>query len=164
VTHDTALQNIWVDAIEYQNFAEKASLLRARRKVIFLDTCFSGQAYRPGEKALVIGGMGVDERTARMFLSGEGTFVITSSKASQQSWEGDTIANSYFTYYLIEALKRSKEPPTVREIFDYLSHKVAEAVSRDKGADQHPQMHPATGPGDVRIGVIPQGSLAGARP
>jgi hypothetical protein len=157
VTYDTALRNIWVDAIEYQDFAEKTSLIRARRKVAFLDTCFSGQASRAGEKALSIEGIGVDDRTAKMFLSGDGTFVITSSKATERSWESEKIENSYFTFYLVDAMRRSKEPPTVKEIFDYISTKVPSAVAQEKQAPQHPQMHPLTVPADVRIGVIPKG-------
>jgi len=159
VTYDTALDKIWVDAIEYQDFAEKAAMIRARRKVAFLDTCYSGQASRAGAKLLSIDGVGVDDRTAKMFLSGEGTFVITSSKSDERSWESETIQNSYFTYFLMDALKRSKaEPPTVKDVFEYISTKVSQAVAREKSAQQHPQMHPSTGPGDVRIGVVPKGN------
>jgi hypothetical protein len=157
VTYDTRLQNIWVDAIEYQDFASKTALIPARRKVAFLDTCFSGQASKAGAKLLSIEGVGVDDRTAKMFLSGEGTFVITSSKSDERSWESESIENSYFTYYLIDALKRTKEPPTVKEVFDYLSSKVSAAVAKDKSQPQHPQMYPSTGPGDVRIGVVARG-------
>jgi uncharacterized caspase-like protein len=133
-------------------------MIKARRKVTFLDTCFSGEASKRGEKALAIEGVGVDEGTAKMFLSGEGTFVITSSSANERSWESEKIQNSYFTYYLIDALKRAKEPPTIKEVFDYLSARVPAAVAREKQAPQHPQMQPADGPGDVRIGVVPRDS------
>jgi hypothetical protein len=156
VTYDTAVKNIWVDAIEYQDFAAKTALIRARRKVAFLDTCFSGQASRHGEKALAIEGGAIDDRTAKMFLSGEGTFVITSSNPTERSWESDTIHNSYFTHFLMAALKQSKEPPTVKAIFDYVSSRVADIVAREKQAPQHPQMHPEADPGNVRIGVIPR--------
>jgi hypothetical protein len=156
VTYDAALKNIWLDALEYQNIAEKTALIRARRKVLFLDTCYSGQVSKRGEKALTIDAAGVDERTAKMFLSGEGTFVITSSKDNERSWESDDIHNGYFTYYLIEAFKRAKELPTIRQVFDYIAEKVPDAVARDKQAPQHPQMRPSTGPGDVRIGVVPR--------
>lgn len=158
VTYDTTVKNIWVDGLEYQNFADKTTMIKARRKVTFLDTCFSGEASRRGAKALAIEGVGVDERTAKMFLSGEGTFVITSSRANERSWESEKIQNSYFTYYLLDALKRAKEPPTVKEVFEYLSSKVPAAVARDKQAPQHPQMQPSGGPGDVRIGVVPRDS------
>jgi hypothetical protein len=161
VTYDSSLDNIFVDAIEYQDFARKASLIKARRTVTFLDTCFSGQAFEgAGAKQLSIEGMGVDEKTAEFFLSGEGDFVITSSRGDEQSWESERLGNSYFTYYLLEALRRGGEPPTVKEIFEELSYKVTRAVAEDKGAGQHPQIHPVDGPGDVRIGVIPKLSIA----
>lgn len=161
VTYDTSIETPWLDGLDYQDFAKKTSKVKARRKVLFLDTCFSGQASKRGEKALVIDGVGIDEKTARLFLSGEGSFIITSSKANERSWESDAIQNGYFTHYLIEAFKRGQEPPTVKEIFDYLSTKVPDAVARDKQASQHPQIQPSTGPADVRIGVVPRPS---ARP
>jgi hypothetical protein len=128
--------------------------------VTFLDTCFSGEASKRGEKALAIEGVGVAEQTAKMFLSGEGTFVIMSSKSNERSWESDRIENSYFTYYLIDAMKRAKEPPTVQQIFDHISAKVPEAVARDKHAPQHPQMQPSGSVADVRIGVVPRRAAA----
>jgi hypothetical protein len=158
VTYDTSIETPWLDGLDYQDFAKKTSKLKARRKVLFLDTCFSGQASRRGEKALMIEGVGVDEKTARMFLSGEGSFIITSSRANERSWESEAIQNGYFTHYLIEAFKRGVEPPTIKDIFDYLSAKVPDAVARDKQASQHPQIQPSTGPADVRIGVIPRPS------
>jgi len=112
VTYDTSPDNVWVEGLDYQVLTRTAEVIKARRKVVFLDTCYSGQVKRGG-KALFIDGGGVDERTAKMFLSGEGTFVITSSKGDEQSWESDKIHNGYFTHYLIEALRNSKEPPTL---------------------------------------------------
>jgi hypothetical protein len=155
VTYDASLNNIWLNALDYESFSRQASILRARRKVVFLDTCFSGQA-PAGSKALSIEGVGVDPVTARRFLSGEGTYVITSSKDDERSFESDSLQNSYFTYFLMDALKKGSEPPTLKEIFSHLKQKVPEAVSREKGALQHPQMIPGDGPGDVRIGVIPR--------
>ncbi len=158
VTYDANPNNLWVDGLEYKDFAKKATMIKARRKVTFLDTCYSGEASKRGEKALAIEGGGIDQGTAKMFLSGEGTFVITSSNANEQSWESDKIQNSYFTFYLLDALKRTNELPTIKEVFDYLSAKVPAAVAREKQAPQHPQMHPVDGPGDVRIGVVPRDS------
>lgn len=157
VTYDTTLDAPWLDGIEYQDFYGKNALIKARRKVAFLDTCYSGQARKRGEKALSID-LGVDERTAKMFVSGEGTYVITSSKDNERSYESETIRNSYFTHYVIEAMKRSEEPQTVKQIYDYIASRVPEAVARDKQAPQHPQLHAAAGPADVRIGVVPRGS------
>lgn len=156
VTYDTSLSNIWLDAIEYETFSRQVSLLKARRKAVFLDTCYSGQAFRKGEKALSIESGGIDAKTARLFLSGEGTYVVTSSRADERSFESEALRNSYFTHYLIEALRRSEEPPTLKEVFTYLAREVPAAVSREKGMPQHPQIVPTDGPGDLRIGVMPR--------
>lgn len=153
VTGDTTLRNLWVDAMEYESFSRQVSLIKARRKAVFLDTCFSGQIPRPGEKALFIEPAGIDPKTARLFLSGEGTYVVTSSQASERSFESDALRNSYFTHFLVRALRKEGEPPTIREIFNVLKYEVPAAVARDKGQPQHPQMVPADGPGDLRIGV-----------
>jgi len=153
VTSDTASDKIFVDGIDYESFSRQISLLRARRKAVFLDTCFSGQAPRPGEKALFIEAAGIDAKTAGLFLSGEGTYVVTSSKASERSFESETLENSYFTYFLIQALRRVGEPPTIKDIFSFLKQEVPAAVARDKGQPQHPQIFPAESRGDLRIGV-----------
>ncbi len=160
VTYDSAQKKIWNNAIEYQNFAQQTSLIKARRKVTFLDTCYSGQA-SAGAKSLALEENGVDDRTAKMFLSNEGSFVITSSNSTEQSWESEAMHNSYFTHYLIEGLNRSKEPPTLKQVFGYLSAKVAEAVSREYNKPQHPQIQPVDGPDDITIGVVPSGTGGG---
>jgi hypothetical protein len=158
VTYDTSLKNIWLDALDYEGFSRQASLFKARRKVVFLDTCFSGQAFhKDGEKALFIDVGGVGEKTARLFLSGEGTYVVTSSRSNERSYESETLENSYFTHYLMAALKRGTEPPTIKEIFTILDREVPAAVARDKGEPQHPQIVPSSGPSDLRIGVQPSG-------
>jgi len=156
VTHDTILEKIWNRAIEYPDFAQKVALIPARRVVTFLDTCFSGQAFKKetGAKQLVIEGGGVNAATAQRFLSGEGTFVVTSSRADERSFESEHLENSYFTHYLLGALGGS-EPRTLGEVFEDLSDKVSRAVAQDKHVGQHPQIHPVEGPRDLRIGVVP---------
>ena len=96
------------------------------------------------------------EGTAELFLSGEGTYVITSSRDDERSWESDRLQNGYFTHFLIEALKSSAQPPTVREVFDRLSAQVTRTVAKEKGVGQHPQIHPTDDAGEVRIGVVPR--------
>lgn len=156
VTYDTALRSIFVDALDYEGFSRQVSTIRARRKAVFLDTCFSGQAFRKGEKALSIDGGGIDEKTARLFLSGEGTYVVTSSTADERSFESETLQNSYFTHYLMAALRRDGEPATMKELFGFLAREVPAAVAHDKGMPQHPQLVPSDGSGDLRIGVMPR--------
>ena len=156
VTHDSALDRIWIDGIEYADFSRKVSLIRARRTVTFLDTCYSGQSLpAEGAKQLAIGGVGIDQQTAEMFLSGEGDYVMTSSRGDERSWESDALENGYFTHYLIEALSQGETPPTIRQVFERLSFKVSKAVAEEKGVGQHPQLHPIDGSGDLKLGVRP---------
>lgn len=161
VTHDTVWENVFVDSLEFQDFSEKVSRIKARRKVTFLDTCYSGQAMRRGEKNLGITTLGVSDDTAKLFTSVEGSFLITSSAPSEKSWESDGLQNSYFTYYLLEALRRDEEPPALRDVFADLTRQVAAAVRSEKAAKQTPQLHPRDLPADLRIGAP---SIASAGP
>ncbi len=154
VTYDTNLDSLYIDALEFQDFSEKISLIPARRKVTFLDTCFSGQAFAAGQKSLVLEAFGPDKEAASLFLSGEGSYVVTSSSDSEQSWESDSLQNSYFTYFLIEALRSGPEPPTIREVWDHLAKNVSQRASAERGAQQHPQLHPEDSDGSLRIGVV----------
>ncbi len=160
VTWDTNVDSLYVDALDFQDFSEKIALLKARRKVTFLDTCYSGQVAKEGGKSLSIGSFGVGEDTAKLFLSGEGTYVITSSSESEQSWESQALQNSFFTYYLLESLRQGGDPPTLKEVYSSLLERVSQAVAREKGARQTPQLHPKSGVADLRIGVAPSPSLA----
>lgn len=155
VTYDTSLDDIYLDALEFQDFASKVSLIKARRKVTFLDTCYSGQVMRAGEKNLAITSLGVSAETARLFTSFEGSYLITSSDSNERSWESDRLQNSFFTYHLLAALRQGKEPPTLEAVFSALTRQVAAGVLTEKNARQNPQLHPATGPADLRIGAPP---------
>lgn len=155
VTYDTNFERLFIDALAFQDFSEKISLIKARRKVTFLDTCYSGQAPRPGEKNLVLTPLGVSAETARLFTSSEGSYLITSSDAAEQSWESERLQNSFFTYHLLAALRQGEDPPTLKDVFADLKRKVASGVLKEKNARQNPQLHPATGPADLRIGAPP---------
>lgn len=155
VTHDTVWTNVYVDSLGFQDFSEQIARIRARRKVTFLDTCFSGQAMAEGAKNLQIGALGVAESTARLFTSAEGSYLITSSGPEEKSWESARLQNSYFTYYLLAALRRGDEPPPLDEVFEELTRHVAATVLDEKRARQNPQLHPRNLPADLRIGAPP---------
>jgi hypothetical protein len=164
ITYDTHREDLFVDALEFQDFSEKVSLIKARRKVIFLDTCFSGEVLRTGSKNLEVAPLGISDETAKLFTSVEGSYLITSSDSTEESWESDRLQNSFFTYYLLAALKQKEEPPTLKEVFADLSRKVSAAVLGEKHARQNPQIHPAIGPADLRIGAPSIQSASGSPP
>lgn len=164
VTYDTDLDSLFVDALEFQGFSEKVAMIKARRKVTFLDTCYSGQALRPGEKTLSISALGVGDDTAKLFTAAEGSYLITSSDAHERSWESALLENSYFTYYLLEALKRGGDPPPLEDVFADLTRHVAAAVRQEKAARQNPQLHPRDLPADLRIGAPSTAWVGASRP
>ena len=92
ITYDTHREDLFVAALEFQDFSEKVSLIKARRKVIFLDTCFSGEVLRKGSKNLEIAPLGISNETAKLFTSVEGSYLITSSGSTEESWESDRLA------------------------------------------------------------------------
>ena len=156
VTHDTRQSEIYVDALAFEDLRDKLQVISARRKVLLLDTCYSGQSRTSDGKALILEGYGVGSGAAQLFLSGEGTYVITSSDDSEPSYESEALKNGYFTHYLIEALKQGAEPPTVQQAYAYLRQRVREAVAREKKSAQNPRLFPEDGRGEVKIGVAIQ--------
>jgi hypothetical protein len=90
----------------------------------------------------------------RRFHSGEGMYVITSSRSDERSWENAEAQNSYFTQYLIEVMQSRGGLATIKEIYESLSNTVPAAVRIGKAASQRPQIYPANAAGDLRTGVL----------
>jgi hypothetical protein len=157
LTYDSSAADIYLNSLDFKDLAEKFSLIVARRKVTFLDTCFSGLT-KPGGKSLVYDAGGPGREVANLFLSGEGTYFITSSDEKEVSYESEALQNGYFTHYLIEALQAGSEPPTLDRVFSFVKNHVRDAVAREKGQAQNPRMRPEDQNGDLRIGVIPRPS------
>lgn len=155
VTHDTEQEQPWLNGIEFANLTRKVALIKARRLITFLDSCYSGQARRAGGKDLLFETGGINSRDAELLLSGEGSYVISSSAEKQPSWESDRLQNGYFTHFLIDALRQQGGTPTLAEVFDNLSREVSAAVAREKQHRQEPQIFPEDPDADLRIGVLP---------
>lgn len=160
VTYDTELARPWVNGLEFQDLRQKADLIKARRLITFLDSCYSGQVRGDGSKDLLLDVGGITPQDAKLLLSGEGSYVISSSAETERSWESEALQNGFFTYYLIDAMRRQGGSPTLDEVFDHLARRVPAAVAREKGARQTPQIFPEDPEADLRIGVVP--SAAGA--
>lgn len=167
VTHDTEVDKIYgtgykMDELLDDNIRKR---IKAERVVAFLDACYSGGTFRElpagwavSSRALVTvfgpraelleSRLRYGERNVRIepvsadskkVPQGAGRVIITSSSQNEQSWEDERIRHGYFTYYLIEAI-RQKSPISIEEIYSYLKTKVPEAVRRDKGKEQHPNI------------------------
>jgi hypothetical protein len=153
VTHETNLSNLYATAFpmeELRRVVEKR--IRACRIVMFLDTCFSGDTVAPaaGSKMLAVG---IADSTKERIAQGVGRVVIASSRNDERSWESDRIQNSYFTYYLLQALRSKGGLADITTIFTSLQRSVPGAVRKEWGARQTPVMWPEGQRLDIVIGT-----------
>ncbi|MCX6593924.1 MAG: caspase family protein [Acidobacteria bacterium] len=149
--HDTEVRDVLNTATAFpmDDLQRAISRFRAKRVIAFLDTCYSGDASRSGARDLAgpRGSRGLAmandtaERIVQNVPQGRARVVITSSNASERSWESETIRNGYFTSTLIQALQLDNGRPTISQIYRHLNDKVPTIVEREKfGAQQHPQI------------------------
>lgn len=62
--------------------------------------------------------------------------LISASDASEKSWESEQLHNSFFTYYLLDGIRKHTN---VRDAYAYAKPAVSTAVQREKAATQTPQ-------------------------
>ena len=120
---------------------------------MFLDTCFSGDAVAPaaGSKKL---GLDVADAAKERIAQGVGRVVIASSRNDEQSWESDRFQNSYFTHFLIEALRSKGGVADITSVFTQLQRAVPAAVRKEQSnAQQTPVMWPEGKRLDIVIGT-----------
>jgi uncharacterized caspase-like protein len=167
VTYDTKVDKLYATAFKMEDLlGDIEKRFSAERVIVFIDTCYSGATFKAPPKEWATGGRGLRVISSGLRASsienrirqadrgvevapatsregrkrqGIGRVIIASSRENEQSWESEQIQHGYFTYYLIEALKRQSSI-SVQGLFDYLSAEVPRAVERDKKATQNPVM------------------------
>ena len=150
VTYDTNPQALFSTAFAMEDLKKVLDHLRAKRIVVFLDTCFSGDSFRAlksGSKGLSV----VPDSSYERIAQGTGRVMIVSSTGSQFSWEGST--NSYFTECLVNAMKQRNGLATVTQIFNTLDHDLPYKVQMAKNATQTPMMWPQNQNVNIVIGT-----------
>jgi uncharacterized caspase-like protein len=151
--------------------------IRARRLVLFLDTCFSGDAIQGianGSKRVVAAWSSAPPAEAapasaafsaafKNLKSGIGRAVITASRADELSWEDEEHKNGYFTHYLIAALRDGNGTNTLGQIFPKVRDAVATSVSKDhQGQRQTPTSDFSQQADSIVISVPEAGKLTTA--
>lgn len=106
---------------------------RARRKVMFINSCHSGSFSKK---------YGNDPRARNYKSNRSDVMLYLSSRANELSWENTGMQTSYFYNRLLEALggaadANSDRKVTARELFNYVNKHVV----RDTDNQQHPQMY-----------------------
>jgi hypothetical protein len=111
-------------------------------RILVIDSCRSGAVTRVkgGSPAPPIALSAVTE------LPGEGVIVLTASTAGEDAQESDTLAGSFFTHYLLSALRGAADDNndqivTVAEAFAYTREQTILASSRSLAGTQHPTFH-----------------------
>ena len=156
-TKGTSSADLYATSLQMVDLVEDLNReIKARRVVVFLDTCFSGDALSKQQSAATsraIRPPRVEFSAAlNQLRSGVGRVVITASRHNEESWESSTLQNGHFTYHLIQVLKKQAEKP-LKDIFPVLETQVTESVRREHGKDQHPVMHTTEQGGEIILGV-----------
>jgi hypothetical protein len=110
----------------HQNYMSRS---KSKRQVLILDCCFSG-AFAEGMSAKNIVNVSIKNEIGEQ-LGGEGRAVLTSSTATQQSFEDS--GGGVYTRYLVEGIEKGSADSdndgfiTVAELHEYAKRKVQEA-------------------------------------
>jgi len=181
VTYDTRPYSLYATAFAMSDLVKAVqNRIKAETVVTLMDTCYSAGAIKgtlyakkgskdllvetetgdiPGEmieQKLDTGGLGMSDATIKALSSGKGRIFITSSQSNEKSWESDRLRHGFFTYYLLDALKQKGGKISVQEAFDRLKEEMPEAVMKEKGHPQHPEIGMGDVRGDVLLSVSPE--------
>ena len=111
-------------------------------RVLVIDSCRSGAVTRVkgGSPAAPIALSAASE------APGEGVIVLTASTAGEDAQESDQLAGSFFTHFLLSALRGAADDNkdhvvTVAEAFAYTRDQTILASSRTLAGTQHPTFH-----------------------
>ncbi len=169
ITYDSNLssaEKLYASSLQMIELAQSINRdIRARRVVLILDTCFSGDATT---SARVISGQSrgvlplfsspkppsisssADTFSAGLsaIRMGVGRAVLTASRAEEQSWEGE-YKNGYFTYFLLQEL-RSEPGASLGGAFPVVRKRVHDAVE----GTFHQQQNPTAEFGDSGASIV----------
>lgn len=148
---DTKLKNLYASAISCLTFNDLLDRVHVKRKVIFMDACYSGGVAKAGSRDLNV------IENPYSTLEGQGTVVVAASQPNQKSWEIESIGHGIFTYHLLEALKGEADLDkngeiTIWEVIEYLKKTVPKSASKLVNETQVPYWR-GEGFGDIRLTV-----------
>ena len=134
IAHNTNVDRLFSTGVELRMLVDTVKRRTGcDRIVLLLDACNSGAAQTEGGKGLV--------RTNNFDVNsivGEGAIVISSSDASQRSWESKRYKNGVFTRQLINTLDKGGDKVPLVQAFGGLQDSVAQEVRFDRKVTQTP--------------------------
>ncbi|HEY9677518.1 MAG TPA: tetratricopeptide repeat protein [Drouetiella sp.] len=137
VAYDTQVNKMFATGIEMKQLIRIIKeRVHTNRILLVMDTCYSGAgAVGDSHKGLSRS----NNINPSALAQGSGSIVMSSSATDQRAWESDSFKNSYFTHYMIEALK-APGTHTIDQDFAALKQKVQADVLKDRGELQTPVM------------------------
>jgi hypothetical protein len=165
VAHDTELDPDHVDPdalyasalamVDLSNAV--ATRLRSLRTAVFLDTCYSGGAITNSSKQAdsVFSKAAVSNATLQHISQGAGRVIFAASRSDQESLESPKLQHGYFTYYLVEALRKDPAMP-LSQVFAYVQQHVSQRVDVDYalyGMHQSPVLSQSADNADFALGA-----------
>jgi uncharacterized caspase-like protein len=139
--------------------------IKARRTVIFLDTCHSGAAASALPERAAVGA--VDSSASMDVLDrirqGVGRVILTSSKPDEVSSEGAPFQNGYFTHFLLQALRQNNGMATIDQVYAYMSEQLPKAAQAQRKR-QTPVISRSDLGSDIVLGTPATGAAADASP
>ncbi|HWC99871.1 MAG TPA: caspase family protein [Candidatus Sulfopaludibacter sp.] len=169
ITHDTKLDtaaNLYATSLQMIDLVEILRRdVKARRVVLILDTCFSGDA--TGERGVAIHTSDAAAGPATEFSvatdrfedksTGSARVVISASRANEQSREDPALQHGYFTYYLLEALRNHDGKTPLSDVFQFVHDHTLKAVQDKFGVSQTPTMRNTPEGLSLVLGAVPGG-------
>jgi len=140
-----------------------ATRMKALRTAVFLDTCYSGGA-AAADSAAAAGKLTSSAPSQTMLthmIEGTGRIVMAASEVNEESLESNQFGHGYFTYYLLQALKKGKGETPLSEVYATVAQDVSQSVSA-KGMHQHPVMDRSSANADFALRS--PGATASAKP
>jgi len=140
VTHDAEIDDLYSTALNNNRIVEMLDRVRAKKMVVFLDSCYSAATVNRTDKTRALSRVKIPYDK----FKGEGRAIITSSTGEEQSLELDKFGHGVFSYYLVKALKGEADKNKdgyieLDEVWTYVRERVTNTAS-GYGLDQTPVM------------------------
>ncbi len=129
-----------------------ATRMRALRTAVILDTCYSGGSIQQDAGGAALRDKPPSAEMLDRMSQGTGRIVMTASRANEESLESAELKHGYFTYYLLEALKRGNGATPLSQVYASVSQQVAQRVAAS-GMRQHPVLSRSSEEADFALGV-----------
>ena len=121
-----------------QQLYAKLASLKAKRVLVAMDSCFSGEG---GRSVLAKGARPLVTKVDVGVAPGGNLVVFAAAGGDEITGTEEGQGHGLFTYYFLKGLDEKKGETSIKGLFDYLTPRIQDAARRD-GREQTPQLMP----------------------